>query len=110
MRKGLIGAAILGASVFLFLVLMSIEPTYQGRTISAWQDEWASKKTGGFPAALQHIGTNALPYVVQNFARNDSTWRRNYSSLRPKLPNLLQRLFPKPKPLLEDGDALHRVL
>jgi len=105
MRKCVIGAAILGASAILLLVLMSIEPKYQGRGISAWQNDWASKKAQGFPAALQHIGTNALPYVVRNLALNDSTWRRNYSSLRPKLPNVLQRLFPKPKALLNDGDA-----
>ncbi len=105
MRKYVIGAAILGASAILFLVLTLTEPKHQGRTISAWQDDWASKKAQGFPAALQHIGTNALPNVVRNLALNDSTWHRKYSSLRPKLPNLLQRLFPKPKPCLDDGDA-----
>jgi hypothetical protein len=78
LRKYLIGAALLGVSVLLFLLLMSIEPKYQGRTISAWRNGWASRKDQGFPRALQEIGTNALPYVVQNLALNDSAWRRNY--------------------------------
>lgn len=105
MKRSLLTIGILGGGVVLFLLLRFPEPKYRARTISAWQDDWAAGKRNDFPAALQHIGTNALPYAVRNLALNDSLWRANYSSLRPKLPKLLRRLFPEPRPLLKEVDG-----
>gem|GEM_PF-5186475 len=84
-----------------FLMLQPAEPVYQGRTISAWQDDWASLKPRGWPEAVQHIGTNAIPYAVRNLARNDSVTRSSYSKLQSKLPAFLNRFFPAPKPLMK---------
>jgi HEAT repeat protein len=87
-------------------MLRSREPEYQGRTISAWQSDWAAKKKqSGFPAALQHIGTNALPFAVRDLALNDSWWRSNYARLQAKLPSRLQGFSPKLKPHLKEVDG-----
>jgi len=105
MKKLLLTIGItLGGGLVLFL-LSSPQPRHHGRTITQWQDDWAAKKSPDFPGALQHIGTNALPYAVQNLAQNDSRWRSNYARLQAKLPGQLQRLFSKPKPLLQEVDG-----
>lgn len=48
------------------------EPEYQGQTLSYWMEHWYSGYQGGQPAvnpqaveAVQHIGTNALPFFIQ---------------------------------------------
>src|SRR5260370_14231730 len=105
MKRFLLTIGILGGGVVLFLLLPPPEPRYQGRTITAWLDDWAAKKGQDFPSALQHIGTNALPYAVRNLALNDSRWRSNYARLQAKLPPLLQRPILKPKPLLQESDG-----
>jgi HEAT repeat protein len=106
MRKSAltIGAVLSGAAVLWFL-FSSPEPTYQGRTITAWLDDWAARTNTPWQQALQHIGTNALPYAVRNLALNDSTWRSNYSRLQTKMPGMLQHIFRKPKPLLQEVDG-----
>jgi len=91
--------------LFAFLLLRFAEPSYQGKTISAWQDDWASQKSRGWPEALQHIGTNAIPYAVQNLALNDSRWRSNYTRIQSKIPEVFKRFFPAPKPLLREVDV-----
>jgi HEAT repeat protein len=94
---------ILAGSIVLFLLWPSApEPTYQGRPITGWLDDLAANKNNSYPAALQHIGTNALPYAVRNLALNDSIWRSNYSRLQAKMPGLLQWVFRRPKPLLQE--------
>src|ERR1043165_995447 len=99
-----VGTMLCGGIV-LFLLVSSPQPKYQGRTITAWQDDWAAKKSGIWTEALQHIGTNALPYAVRNLALNASRWRSNYSRLQAKMPGLLQRAFRKPRPLLREVDG-----
>jgi hypothetical protein len=94
--------AMLSGVIVLFLLVSSPQPRYQNRNITAWQDEWAARKNRIWPEALQHIGTNALPYAVRNLALNDSNWRSNYARLQAKMPGLLQRVFRKPKPLLQE--------
>ena len=97
---------LIGGGILLFLLMRPSAPMYRGRTITAWLDDGASLKAPDWREAIQHIGTNALPYVVRNLALNDSRWRNAYSRLQSKLPNLLQRLLPKTKPLLTGSDGL----
>jgi hypothetical protein len=99
-----IGTIVCGG-IILFLFVPSPQPKYQGRTITAWQDDWAAKKNRTWPEALQHIGTNALPYAVRNLALNDSRWRSNYTRLQAMMPGLLQRVCTKPKPILQEVDG-----
>jgi hypothetical protein len=98
------GMVLCGAAIIVLLRSWP-EPKYQGRTITAWQDDWAAKRSRTWPDALKHIGTNALPYAVRNLALNDSRWRTNYARVQAKLPRLLQYVFRKPKPLLQEVDG-----
>jgi HEAT repeats len=43
--------------------------------------------------------------VYSGPALNDSWWHTNYVALQPKLPLLLRKLFPAPKPLLKEVDG-----
>ncbi len=96
---------LLGLTIGLALLLSTPEPRYNGRTITAWQDDWAARTNPTWREALQHVGTNALPYAVRNLALNDSSWRSNYARLQASLPGLLQGVFRKPKPLLREVDG-----
>ena len=93
------------AAILLYATVSPRQPTYQGRTISAWQDDWAARKNRVWMDALKQVGTNALPSVVQNLALRDSAWRSGYEAFQAKLPGLLQYVFRKPKPLLEEVDG-----
>lgn len=97
--------AVVIATILLFVFRSSPQPTYQGRTISAWQDDWAAGKNRVWYDALQHLGTNALPWMVQNLTLRDAAWRTGYTTFQAKLPGLLQRVFRKPKPLLQEVDG-----
>jgi hypothetical protein len=101
---------LLCAGIVLFLLLPRPQPTYHGKTITAWEDAWAAKKTPEWPDALRDIGTNALPYIAHNLALNDSVLRSNYARLQAKLPSQLQTVFRKPKPLLQEVDGANVFL
>jgi HEAT repeats len=92
------------ATVIGLIILLSLkrEPTYKGKNINAWLDDYAVYKPTDWQGALSHIGTNSLPYAVRNLAQNDSKWRRKYSDLWPKFPPFLQKILHKPKPLLKE--------
>jgi HEAT repeat protein len=105
-RKALIIAAILGAGFALFLVLWPPEPKYQGRTVSLWLDDLAARKKTPYYEAIEHLGTNAIPYAVRNLALNDSRWHSKYCSLWRDLPASLTNVFPKPKKLLNELDGM----
>jgi hypothetical protein len=105
MKRFLLMTGMLGLGVVLFILLRPPEPKYQNRTISSWQDDWAALRNRDWPTALQHIGTNALPYAVRNLAMNDSEWRIQYAALQDHMPGLLQKIFRKPKPLLQEVDG-----
>src|SRR5689334_24816650 len=104
-KLALVIGTIICGGIALILLLFQSEPRYHGRGITAWQDDWAAKKNSTWPEALQHIGTNALPYAVRNLALNDSIWRTNYERLQGKMPGFLQHVFRKPKPLLREVDG-----
>jgi hypothetical protein len=92
-------AAIAPALVFCWMRFT--EPVYQGKRISEWLDNWAANNQNSAVSAISAIGTNALPYVIRNVARNDSKFERKYRELQAKMPATLQKVFPRPKPLLK---------
>ncbi|HEX5219439.1 MAG TPA: HEAT repeat domain-containing protein [Verrucomicrobiae bacterium] len=77
------------------------DPLYEGKKLSEWMDALAAQKPSRFDEAVRALGTNALPCVVRNLAWNDSRLRQKYGDLRAKLPQTIQNLLPKPKPLLQ---------
>jgi hypothetical protein len=104
-KTSLILFAVVASTAVIVVLLRTPEPTYKGRTISVWLEDWAAGKGTEYRDALQTIGTNALPYAMGNLARNDSTWRKTYAAYQPKLPRFLQKLFPAPKPVLREVDG-----
>src|SRR5262245_39370387 len=98
-----IGVVIVGTT--MCLLPWKRTPQYQGRSITEWLDDWAAKKNSKAIEALRHIGNDALPYVVENLARNDSSWRSNYAKIQAKMPAPLQRIFTAPKALLKEVDG-----
>ena len=54
--------------VVLFFRLSPSEPVYEGKRLSAWTadlDGYAGPKMDGAQRAIRHIGTNAVPYIIQ---------------------------------------------
>jgi hypothetical protein len=106
MKKLLMAVGIVGVGIALVFVLAPQEPQYEGRSITQWLDDWAAKKVPNRSLeALRRIGTNALPYAVNNLARNDSNWRSNYAKVQAKMPAWLQKHVTRPKPLLQEVDG-----
>ena len=64
---------IAGSVCFVLAVILSLssrEPTYQGRRVSLWLEDYSQHWVGskrGEPAkvALQHLGTNAIPVMLR---------------------------------------------
>jgi peptidoglycan/xylan/chitin deacetylase (PgdA/CDA1 family) len=74
-----LGGALL--TVVLLGVLFPREPVYQGRRLSVWLREVPSFSTGfsdpNQPAkrALQHVGTNAIPFLMERLQSRDPQWK-----------------------------------
>ena len=59
------------------------EPVYQGKTLTQWTEE-ADAATRDHPApearvALRAIGTNAIPFLLKEFTRPISGWRKRFN-------------------------------
>lgn len=77
------------------------DPQYQGKKLSEWMNDFAARKPSRFNEAVREIGTNSLPSILRNLAKNDSPFRQNYVVVRSKSPKMIQRFLPEPKPLLQ---------
>jgi hypothetical protein len=102
--------AIVAVVGLAYCLWSSSEPVYRGKTITACIDAEAAGPQPDiqqYYGAIEAIGTNALPYVVRNLARNDSSWHSNYVALYPKLPKALKKFLPKPKPLLHAVEGVN---
>lgn len=104
-RKTWVILSVLVAVGLSFYLLHSPEPKYQGKNVSDWLDDWAAHKQTDYYGAIRAIGTNGLPYAVRNLARNDSLLHKKYVQYQPKLPKILRKIFPPPKPLLQHVDG-----
>lgn len=107
-RRWRIVATSIGVGIGAGLVLQlmrSAEPQYQGRSISAWLDDMAGRKGSDYQGAIREIGTNTLPYAIAMLARKDSNWRSNCHQLHSKLPQVLRKILPEPKPTLQVVDG-----
>ena len=64
---------------FVFWGLRSTEPSYQGRNLTAWLEEYnragAVDKTGPASDAIRAIGARALPYLVARLTGRDPGWK-----------------------------------
>jgi HEAT repeat protein len=87
----------LSAGIFLFLIY-SREPSFQGKGINAWLDDYAAYTNTPYQEAIHQIGTNAIPYVLDRLAQNDSPFRKRYRAIWPRLPKFLKKIITQPRP------------
>jgi hypothetical protein len=108
---------ILSVSFWLALRPHPLEPTYNGRGISAWLDDYSKvertqndkrtyERRRQALAALQEIGPNGVPFILQRVDSDTSDWRKGYLAFWRKSPGWLQSVLPNPRlPLDLDGAA-----
>jgi HEAT repeat protein len=99
----LVVTAFISFAVILLVVLLPAEPSYQGRRLSAWLDElptftsvsfgahgesqvvWPGGRVPAAAEAIQHIGTNSVPYLARIMQAHDGEWRKRIRSMQLKL-------------------------
>jgi HEAT repeat protein len=91
MLRALLGCGI--ALVLLLTLLHDREPRYKGHSLSQWlallEGEYASDPELSLrdaEEAIDHFGTNALPYLIRWVQHEEKPWRTRLSSLSDKLP------------------------
>src|SRR5207249_4233134 len=82
---------IAGSSGLLFLLpwpVLDSEPSYQGKTLSAWLRQTRSvfrpiveKDRAALKNAIRQMGTNAIPYLLKMAARRSSDFREELITL-----------------------------
>ncbi|HZR19860.1 MAG TPA: HEAT repeat domain-containing protein [Verrucomicrobiae bacterium] len=82
-----------------------VEPRYQSRTATQWLDDLEERKNSEYPLAIQRIGTNILPYILQSIEPVQSPWRKAYSRARERIPTLLRNFFPQAGATFDVMDA-----
>jgi len=113
-RIALILAGCAGAALLLILLWPEHrvpEPQYQGKTFSEWFEAYNQSRTRpGFKGrpeavhAIQEIGTNALPFLLDQLQHETPVWKVTLQKLAPKLPSAIQATGTF-KRLLEDPTA-----
>jgi len=110
-RKRLIqiSLALAVLSVAMYYALRPTEPVYQGKTLTVWIDQYCAFLTLGGTffkpnpdrpkfmeamSALQHIGTNALPALIERAARKDSAMKKKLIAFTDRHPGLGIHLQP----------------
>lgn len=89
-------AGVVIATAGLVRLLNTPEPTYQGKTVSAWFKEYKTPNTWN-PAAtgLRALGSNAVPYLVRQVSPS-FTDRPLYIRVFTNLPPVIKRRLPNP--------------
>jgi len=78
------------------------EPEYQGKKLSEWLEAYRSanvtKATGAAQEqaadAVRHIGTNALPFLIEWIGYQPTAWRIKFTGALTRLPGPLKRARP----------------
>ena len=82
--------------------LANREPSYDGRALSSWMQEFDSDATedqaGPAYEAIQHMGASALPYVLEELRRKDSKTKQKLMEWNDKLETWLDREVVKLRP------------
>ena len=115
-RRKLLGfvlIAVIGGAVAYGLLKRRDEPKYQGRYLSDWLEQYSQARQRYWKertpaeieaeAAVQNIGTNAVPYFVKWIAKEAPAWR---ISLIQTIPGAITNREPLPGWL--EGNALRR--
>src|SRR5262245_35100523 len=112
-RRVRIAAILVGAllaSIALFLATRPREPSYHGKTLSAWLkdfDTFDEKKRAEAEAAIRAMGPKAVPFLGQSVAQRDSITLRIYRSdyFPRKWATQIRSKIPWRPPLMESRSA-----
>jgi hypothetical protein len=89
----LLGCAI--AAILILTLLREREPQYQGRSLGTWvlqlelRDPRYLDGSSLAQEAIQHIGTNALPFLLKWIQYQEPPWRRRLATFCARLPHKL---------------------
>jgi hypothetical protein len=92
-KKTLCLGLLVGALLLAMLGLFSRrEPTYQGRSLSGWAEQYGSNHWSGnnraaekeAEFAIRQIGSNAIPFLLQLMQRRDSTAKTRLKAALPQ--------------------------
>jgi hypothetical protein len=66
------------------------EPEYNGVTLSKWLERYNNGNNAETTVAIQHIGTNALPFLLRWIQYETPGWRKSLDHLHARLPSSVQ--------------------
>src|SRR6266849_2550616 len=84
------------AAVLCTFLMASREPVYQGKKLSAWLEDVPTTAHGPIPGyygwrydaaaenAIKQIGTNAIPFLLQEIHTKDAPWTKLLMRLAAK--------------------------
>lgn len=81
LRRSIIGLVLAAIALCIaWAVLSTHEPTYQGRRLSQWLDDYnaagSMAKTGEASKAIRAMGTNCLPFLLANLKHVEPPWKQ----------------------------------
>ena len=95
-RTLLLAAVAVLAGLFFLWPRGPREPVYQGKTFTQWNNEVNTTTNGRVRfeafAAVNAIGTNAVPFLLKDFTRSISPWRQRFNAWAGKHPSIKFRL------------------
>src|SRR5205823_12852958 len=94
MKRGRLGIVLLACALGLaggFLLWpRDPEPKYQGVSLTGWLAKGSND--GEAAAAVRHLGTNSIPFLLQWLSYEPAPWRRQWRNAFRKLPHPVDRL------------------
>lgn len=98
-RVAIITSGAVFVAVLLVVTLRPREPNYQGKSLSEWVDLLYTTNHTQAMNSISAIGPRAIPLLFEKARHENSSARRFYRAIWPKLPAILQKRFPAPKPV-----------
>lgn len=93
-----IAVTIASVGLILYFVIQS-EPAIRGKPLTVWVDQLFRTDRDQAEAAIREIGPKTVPFLLAMAAHRNTPIQERYRTIWPKLPGVLQRCLPKPKPV-----------
>jgi hypothetical protein len=102
-QRWLVAIVVAAAAIWLVALLRpSNEPRYKGFTVTQWVEvtpDESRRLLGHFnpsEAAIQQLGTNALPWLILNLECPDSQLASGWLKIYLRLPRRIRAILPEP--------------
>lgn len=107
-------AMLLGFVVVVAVFSILFPPTYHGRTVNSWLDEYVLPYGTNYNMcriALREIGPKAVPYIFTRLKTNPppSAFSLKVRALLSKAPRFVQKLYPEPREPFGDVHACNAL-